>query len=289
MELIKFLISYRIGNGIKRLKIIDKKKLENYMCFLFESSLKKVTLCQKSSSCFKCVGEEKNCALISSFLEPSINIYFSYSERLNVLNFLWVLYDKSIELVPKVMLIHELLHTAEKSTIFKLKRINASYQNTYNNSQKSVFRNKHFDWDNYLHSITNIDEIQVINLLKEREFQYTLFFYRLVIINKGHNINATNFKNDMNTNNFLDLFSFNGFEYSMNKENLHKFISYYLNNYNNKNEYIIDKLFNSSVLNFNFRLNKVEFNYILHDRSEINLFTMLIKKGLMNINLKDVV
>lgn len=289
MELIKFLISYKIGNGIESLKIGDKKKLENYLCFLFEYSLKKVTLCQKSSCCIKCIGREKNCALISSFLEHSIDIYFSYSERLKVLNFLWVLYDKSIELVPKITLIHEILNTVENNTSFKLKRIHASYQNPYKNSQRSIFRNKRFDWDNYLHSIITLDEIKLKNLLKEREFQYTLYFYRPIIVNNVHKTVIPEFKIDTNTHTFLNLFSFNEFEYSMNKENLHKFISYYLNNYNNEIEHIVDKLFDSSSLNLNFRLNKVEFKYTIRDQLETHLFTLLIKKGLMNINLKDVV
>jgi len=263
-------------------KNINQYFLEHILRVLnkeFETSLKIINLCPNFKSCLRCVKEGSMCNLISSILQQNIKAYYSVSKRFKLIHFLWVLYNDAVELVPKLIILQNIIQSILESNVFNLKIKGFHFETPYSNTQMKILSHNKFLWQNYFNSIIDFNEKDFTDTIQNKELKYTLYFFHPLFNYKMFPKFTSKFNLEENS----ILIKPTIFEFIINPKNLFENYKFILQDTNIDLELIFkEKILNSNSLTIDYMNNKIIFKYTADDVQEIQLFSSLLTRGLLN-------
>ncbi len=279
IKFLKFVVSYEILTEEKNLnqyffehtlKILNKE---------FENSLKTINLCSSSKTCLICAKESSTCGLVSSILQQDIKVYYSVSKRFKLIHFLWILRNHAMEMVPKLILFQKIIQSVLQSNVFNLKIKEFHFETPYSNIRSKMLSHNNFLWENYMNSIVEFDEKKFTDLIRNKELTYILYFFRPLFNYKIFPEFMSKLKSEKNP----VLIDPTTFEFVINPNNLFENYKFILQDTNLESVLIFkDKILNSNSLVVDYKNNKIKFKYTAKDEQEIQLFSSLLTRGLLN-------
>jgi len=288
MKFLKIIYSYEIDLKDKEFNEKSQKEFLIFLNKLIENSIKTINLCPKFKNCFLCIKKGGSCDLINNILKKRIILYYNISKGFKLVHFLWVLKEGGIDLVPKIILLHELINIIQESQLFILKRKYFFYENPYKNSRMEIFKNKIFDWSNYKNSIYTFNKVEFDNLIKNDEIEFQLYYFRPAFNFNLQNRKKLKLTREIKRTGKTNILNLSIFEFIINSDNLTKYLELISNHVIlNKKKVIAEKILNSDSLIIDYKFIKILFNYIPKESTEFEFLSLLLKKGLLNLSRKD--